>query len=309
MADEENPIVNDPSIEAEAVAPNPLIAENDDEITRRAIEGALKAEKNGADSDDDFPDPAEADDDEEEAPVKPQRPESIPEKFWNAEKGELDTEALLKSYGELEKKQSSAAPEEPATTTTEEAPQDKAKEGESGGDNTVSELLARDDFNKEFGETGDLSDATRAKAAKVLEKLAGSSEAARELVDGYVEGLQLRSANVINEIKGLVPEGYDKLRDWAKENLTDTEKAQFDKEVKSGVREAKLAVRELYARFKADAEIIPTDAIGGKRGGGSGGGSVYATQEELNKDIEDPRYRTDEDFRAMVDAKIERSTG
>jgi len=32
------------------------------------------------------------------------RPEHVPEKFWDAEKGEIRTEAALKSYGELEKR-------------------------------------------------------------------------------------------------------------------------------------------------------------------------------------------------------------
>jgi hypothetical protein len=38
-----------------------------------------------------------------------QRPEDIPEKFWDGERGEIRTEALLKSYTELERKMGSMA--------------------------------------------------------------------------------------------------------------------------------------------------------------------------------------------------------
>lgn len=46
------------------------------------------------------PDPAPAD-----PTGKPTRPDHIPEKFWDAEKGEVRAEALAKSYTELERKQ------------------------------------------------------------------------------------------------------------------------------------------------------------------------------------------------------------
>ncbi|HEY8612093.1 MAG TPA: hypothetical protein VIL69_12460 [Roseomonas sp.] len=39
-----------------------------------------------------------------EAPARPERPEEVPEKFWDAERGALRVDALLKSYRELEKK-------------------------------------------------------------------------------------------------------------------------------------------------------------------------------------------------------------
>ena len=38
------------------------------------------------------------------APTKPTRPEWCPEKFWNADKGEVNSEAMAKSYTEVEKK-------------------------------------------------------------------------------------------------------------------------------------------------------------------------------------------------------------
>ena len=44
------------------------------------------------------------------SPDKPERPAGVPEKFWNPELGTVRTEALLKSYLELERKLGSMAP-------------------------------------------------------------------------------------------------------------------------------------------------------------------------------------------------------
>jgi len=53
---------------------------------------------------------------------KPQRPETVPEKFWDAEKGVVNQEALLKSYLELEKTRGT-----PPAETQEETPEAKAE--------------------------------------------------------------------------------------------------------------------------------------------------------------------------------------
>jgi hypothetical protein len=42
--------------------------------------------------------------------LKPARPAGVPEKFWNSESGAMRTEALLKSYPELERKLGSMVP-------------------------------------------------------------------------------------------------------------------------------------------------------------------------------------------------------
>ncbi len=51
---------------------------------------------------------------------EPERPAHVPEKFWDAEKGEIRTEALLKSYAELERRLTRSLPL-PADEEDEEA--------------------------------------------------------------------------------------------------------------------------------------------------------------------------------------------
>lgn len=58
----------------------------------------------------DGPDTAEATTAAPSAGDRPARPAGVPEKFWNAESGTLRTDALLKSYLELERKLGSMVP-------------------------------------------------------------------------------------------------------------------------------------------------------------------------------------------------------
>ena len=75
-------------------------------------------------------DPAEAETAEIDAP-HPQRPENVPEKFWDSDAGGLRAEALLKSYLELERKlgTGSREPEPAAGPTALAAPSQAVEHG------------------------------------------------------------------------------------------------------------------------------------------------------------------------------------
>lgn len=87
-------------------------------VTGRAPEGDNAGSQAPADNQtaDQAPDPAaqgEGTEPPAQAPDAPQRPEYLPEKFWDAAKGEPRWEDLAKSYGELERKVGKAkTPEE-----------------------------------------------------------------------------------------------------------------------------------------------------------------------------------------------------
>lgn len=53
-------------------------------------------------------------------PLPPTRPAEVPEKFWDATSGSLRTEALLKSYGELERRLSQKLAPPPADAPAED---------------------------------------------------------------------------------------------------------------------------------------------------------------------------------------------
>src|SRR5687768_2714090 len=61
-----------------------------------------------------------------EEPTKPTRPDHIPEKFWDADKGEVRLEAMAKSYAELEK--SKGKPQEEPKQEEQKAPEGSTDE-------------------------------------------------------------------------------------------------------------------------------------------------------------------------------------
>ena len=149
------------------------------------------------------------------APAKAERPPSVPEKFWNAETGQVNTEALLKSYGELERARSAARPQdipqapamgtEPATQATppatEQDPEAKATAdaaaAKAAQDAASAKLVAdrqaaSNDANTDIQRDGKISDATYAKLEGV-----GYS---RAQVDQYVAGLQAQASLQLNDL-------------------------------------------------------------------------------------------------------------
>ena len=89
---------------------------------------------------------------------KPVRPEAIPEKFWNADKGEVNVEALLKSQKDGEEAilaTQAAKQKTPEELAAEKAAADKAA-AEAG---TPAQAGSIADASKEFAEKGKLTEA------------------------------------------------------------------------------------------------------------------------------------------------------
>lgn len=219
------------------------------------------------------------------------RPEGIPEKFWDAEKGEVKLDAMAKAYRELEKKQSAEPP----------------KEGEAPAAVDFSS------FTEEFNTSGDVSEENRAEIATKLEATLGPK--ARELVDAYIEGAKARQEQARSLIEAEMftvtgsKDNYEAMRAWALDALTESEIAEFNEAFKSGNKGfAKLAVKDLYARFQ-NRPKAPKAMLKGKADAKGGDASKgYANQAEMDADMDDVRYRTDPGFRRSVEAKIARTT-
>jgi len=56
----------------------------------------------------------------EPAAAKPERPAHVPEKFWDAETGQVRVDELVKSYTELESGKAPTQKPDPATAATED---------------------------------------------------------------------------------------------------------------------------------------------------------------------------------------------
>lgn len=239
------------------------------------------------------------------APQGPQRPDYIPEKFWNAETGQVNTEALAKSYAELEKTRGQpAAPEATpaAEATPAEAPASKdgkiepPKEGEAEAANPLTGLIEK--ARTEWSEGEAISDET----FEAFEK----AGVPREIVDLYLEGVKARTVQLLSDIHSYAggEENYNQMAAWAASNMSEEEADAYNAALDNpALREN--AVRGLYARFSASRPNEGTLVT--PNGGPTVAGDVYSSREEFLADQAKPEYRTDAKFRGEVAAKLERS--
>lgn len=221
-----------------------------------------------------------------------QRPEGIPEKFWDAEAGKVNVAAMLKAQQDAETALRQGHKEKPPVE-----PQVDEQATAEAQDNVVATASA------EWQEKGELTDATFESLAKV-----GLS---RDMVNEYIAGQQAIVAVVQQSAYGVFdgqPEKYEEAAQWAATNLSDDEIAAIDVQVQSMnpaiVRAGAEALAKAYAEGR-DIEPETTLQSGGNTSGTTGG---YKSGAEMRADMSNPRYKTDPAFRAEVSAKIAKST-
>lgn len=218
----------------------------------------------------------------------PQRPAEVPEKFWDADAGTVNTEALLKSYVELEKRLSAPKEEDKSTP-----PQEESASGEE-----VGLAAVREQAEQEFAEKGELSD----EVYSALEKH-GFDRAA---VDQYIAGAQAvaseRDAQVFSMAK-IEPSDFKQAQEWASQNLSEEEIARFNAAVSAAPEAAAFAVKDLVSRYKSEANIEGSLTSGSR----VSAGSHFRSKAEMIEAMSDKRYSTDAAFRAEVEQKVMRS--
>lgn len=239
-----------------------------------------------------------------QTPAAPQRPDDVPEKFWDAEKGAVNTEALLKSYVELEKVRS-----KPAEENTEEAP--KAEVGKDGkitkaaepkedeakaDENPLNSLfdLARSDYASNQG----FSEETATKLAEAGIPL--------EIQQVYLAGLNAMVEQQNAKIHGVVggEDQYNAMAQWAGQALSDDELEAFNAAL-DNPQLAETAVTGLYARYKA---ARPSEGrMTAPTNGAPAAGDIYQSKDEFVSDIQNPRYTSDPAFRRGIEEKLARS--
>jgi hypothetical protein len=155
-------------------------------------------------------------------------------------------------------------------------------------------------FEKEYAETGKLSDET-------FEKLKTEHRLPRALIEGYIAHrhaqVQQFQTEVMQSVGG--QEQYTKLTQWAAEKLPAAETEAYNQVMQSGNPETiKLAVAGLNAKFTAQHGQAPK-LVGGAPG--PSGPAPYRSLGEVTAAMRDPRYQTDEAYRNEVIARLDRS--
>lgn len=230
-------------------------------------------------------------------------PSDVPEDL-----NEMSKEDLIKLLQEKQTEQPAEEPkaqddkqqEEPAEESTEEAVEvtlESISEGEG--------MLSDDEFGYFFNEYDSGEGALSDESYEALAKRGFP----KELVNQHIAGTKALVAQNETELHSIVggKDDYQSMLVWASKNLSEGEAQRFDAIVTGSDQDAaKDAVTGLYARMKGDTGREPTTTAT-KAATPTSAGTGYHSQAELQADMQNPRYFTDEMFRNAVDAKFRRS--
>jgi hypothetical protein len=233
------------------------------------------------------------------------RPDGVPEKFWDAEKGVVRVDALTQSYAELEAKLSGKveAPKEPEGDPADvEVKNGKIvkKEGEAeageAAPNPLTETITA--AATEFTADGKFTEETATKLAEL--------GIPPEVQQVYLAGLSALQSQQTATVHGYVggEDKYNAMAAWAGKNLSDAELDAFNASLDNPAL-AQNAVIGLYTRYSQAApsegtKLAPTNGM-------AASSDVFASRDELTHAMSDPRYRTDPVYQKQVVEKLART--
>ena len=149
------------------------------------------------------------------------------------------------------------------------------------------------ELQKEFIETGKISDSTRKQLAEV--GITG------ELVDNFIEGQIAKAEQEKNEIAECIGgrETFDNVIKWASENLSEAEIKSINGITDKSV--IQIILKDLKNRMEEKEGITPNYTQGE---GGKPAKDIFRSQAEMFEAISNPKYRVDEAYRADVQRKV-----
>jgi hypothetical protein len=195
---------------------------------------------------------------------------------------------LIKSYQELEKKLGEKS--KPTDTKQNNLQADKPA--------AVQSLFNFDQAEKEFNETGNVSEET----LSALEKVGLS----KNYINNYISGLKALAtqfeAKAYDTTGG--QENYTKMTAWVASNLSAAEVERFNSGVASDDETALYTIKGMYARYNLETKE-PNLRMG--ETGTQSAGEVYESVSQMKSDMKNPKYDSDPAFRKMVENKLSRS--
>lgn len=238
----------------------------------------------------------------------PTKPEGIPDKFWDAEKGVVRVEDLAKSYAELERartgqpKADDKAPPAAEPAKVPEGAVDSVSADAEAAAKAAGADTSKVDFTaltQEFAEKGTLSE----DSYKALQA-AGMS---KELVDQFIEGRQAVAQTQLAESYALAggEAEYKLMAQWAATALPADEQAAFDRAVLADPGTRKMAITALKARY---TEAVGSDPKLIKASTGGAEAGAFQSRAEVTQAMRDPRYQKDPAYRASVERRLANSS-
>ena len=250
---------------------------------------------------------AEADVTGAKAPVEnavAERPENVPEKFWNAESGEVNHDAVLESYNALEKANSQPNDADGNAEDTSESDDvvDAPAEGEvTGLDGVLADKgIDRSELSDELATDGELSQESYDKLAEagfekgVVDQFIDGNRAAYEAVQADITSVQESVDN------------YPAMVDWASKNMTDAQLASYNAMVTSGDKDqAQAGVNWANSLFNEavgdDVTLLGGDPLTTEST------DVFRSNAEVVAVMATKAYKKDPAVRADVQKKLARS--
>lgn len=238
---------------------------------------------------------------EDPTPPTPQPQAKVPEKFLDKD-GQINTEALLKSYEELQKKlgsQNQAKPPEENKPAADPAKPPEGDATENAKQVVESKGFQFDDLTKEYIENGELTNETYDKLSK--------SGIPKDVVDQYIEGQKALSEKFQDDVMSTVggKEAYSEMTKWAAESLTPAQLDAFNRAVSVRDMEAvKFAVQGLKAQYDRAVGVPAKRQLMGNTSGSGESTKPFMSRTQYVDAIKDARYERDSAYRAEVLSRL-----
>ena len=226
---------------------------------------------------------------EQEAPteeqaqyVEEQRPEWLPEKFESAED-------MAKAYSELEANY---------TKSRQNSPEGEEANKETASSSEPLSLESFAQYEEEFNNNGDISEESRNAITEM--------GIPREMVDAYIEGQKSMVSQQFDEVYGEVggEENYNRMLEWAAENLPEGEQQAFNDAVVTGSPDQMMfAIKSLSSRWQSSGAAGQTPLIQGNTGSVNSSGG-FRSLSELTAAMKDPRYQKDPAYRKDIETRL-----
>lgn len=232
----------------------------------------------------------------------------VPDKFKNAD-GTVNTAALLKSYSELERRQSTKAP---AAETPPVAPVVAPKVDAQADPVMAAAQVAE----AEFLEKGELSEATlKALTDKGIPKAlvesfvanAKLAQAGKQATEDAAKA-QAAAAQQADQVEILATiggtDGWAKLNTWAAANLAQDELNALQEQLDASKASAKFALKHLNGLMQAAVGVAPKLVTGAPSANST---DIFTTKDQYLAAMASPDYKKSEAYRQSVYTKLARS--
>lgn len=189
--------------------------------------------------------------------------------------------------------QNNSTPEQPDDSELDDAVDKISKEAKF-------DLTA---YQQEFIETADVSEEGRSEIAEGLKSVLG--ENSRTVVDQFINSRKVTQANdmAMYMEAGGGEEHYSEMVQWASQNTDAAFIRQFNQQVNSGDRSTVLfAIESLRSKYEGANGRQPRRLGGGNPS--KGGVQPFRSTAEMLTAMKDPKYKTDEAYRADVQARM-----